>query len=344
MTSYNFTLSNKKEWKNICKKINNLDFYYNPEFHNLYKLRYINSEPNAWVFSKKDKLFLYTFNLTQVLSEKMNNKNIYDISSTYGFLGPVSNSNDEDFISEAWIEFDKWALKKNIILEFIRFNPLLNNHEIRHKDTSIEFNRFIAVSNFENGTQHFDKNIPSKTKNMIRKAKKNNFKTKKIDFKKYYKDFYSIYRETMSRNNAQKFFQYDLNYFNLLSNFDETKFYGIFDNNKLIAGGIFFLKSNIASYHLGACKKEYLKFGLSNLYLYDASIDFCKKGVKFLNLGGGRTTDKEDSLLKFKRDNSTELRKFFIGKRILNNGIYDYLGKKFAKEKKNNNNLIFYRN
>ena len=58
MTSYNFTLSNKKEWKNICKKINNLDFYYNPEFHNLYKLRYINSEPNAWVFSKKDKLFL----------------------------------------------------------------------------------------------------------------------------------------------------------------------------------------------------------------------------------------------------------------------------------------------
>ena len=31
---------------------------------------------------------------------------------------------DENFILDAWQKFDDWAVKQNIILEFIRFNPL----------------------------------------------------------------------------------------------------------------------------------------------------------------------------------------------------------------------------
>ena len=31
---------------------------------------------------------------------------------------------DENFILDAWQKFDDWAKKQNIILEFIRFNPL----------------------------------------------------------------------------------------------------------------------------------------------------------------------------------------------------------------------------
>ena len=44
-------------------------------------------------------------------------------SSTYGCRS-VSNTMDENFILDAWQKFDDWAVKQNIILEFIRFNPL----------------------------------------------------------------------------------------------------------------------------------------------------------------------------------------------------------------------------
>ena len=64
---------------------------------------------------------------------------------------------------------------------------------------------------------------------------------------------------------------------NILINWQikKTEFYGITQNNILVAGGIFV--SNHCIIPLGVCSSDYLKFGLSNLYLYDASIEFIKK-------------------------------------------------------------------
>ena len=94
---------------------------------------------------------------------------------------------------------------------------------------------------------------------------------------------------------------------------------------------------------MGVCSNDYLKFGLSNLYLYDASIQFIKKKVLFMNLGGGRSTAANDGLLKFKRDNSTDLKEFFICKRVINKRIYEIISEEFKIDKNQNNKLIFYR-
>ncbi len=343
MSFLSFNLNTKLKWKKYCEKFENFDFYFTPEYHHLYQSRYRHSKPFAWTYNKGNNFFLYAFNLTSVPNIKWKNKKIYDISSTYGFVGPISTTKDKKFLSEAWKEFDVWAKEKNIILEFIRFNPIIENQVYKHNNSKIEFNRYIAVSDFTKGVDIFKSQIQSKTRNMIRKAIKNNFETKEVKLSDFKKEFYNIYKSTMKRNKAKNFFYYDLKYFNFLCDLKETKFFGVFLNNKLIGGGIFFVNNASAIYHLGACKKEFLKFGVSNLYLYDASINFCKQKIKYLNLGGGRTTDKNDTLLKFKRDNSTELRKFFIGKRIINKKIYDYICKKFSGDKIKNNNLIFYR-
>ena len=79
------------------------------------------------------------------------------------------------------------------------------------------------------------------------------------------------------------------------------------------------------------------------MYLYDASIQFIKKKVLFMNLGGGRSTAANDGLLKFKRDNSTDLKEFFIGKRVINKRIYEIISEEFKIDKNQNNKLIFYR-
>ncbi len=343
MNIYNYNLSNKELWEQFLEKFENIDFYFYPDFHDLYKLRYSKAQPNVWIFEEHDNIFLYPFNLTEIDLQINQGKKFFDISSTYGFVGPISTTNDPKFISAAWNEFDIWSNKNGIVLEFIRFNPLINNQKISHKNTVIEFNRYVGISDYRHGENYFKDKIPSKTKNMIKKASKNGFETKKICFKEIKNDFLKIYRETMKRNKANTFFDYDEKYFEKLCDFNQTQFYGIFHENNLVAGGIFFVTNGIASYHLGACKKEFLKFGLSNLYLYDASLDFIKNEVNFMNLGGGRTTSNQDGLFKFKRDNSTEKKKFFIGKRIINSEIYNFISSKFGEKKKNSNRLIFYR-
>ena len=62
-----------------------------------------------------------------------------------------------------------------------------------------------------------------------------------------------------------------------------------------------------------------------------------------MNLGGGRSTAVNDGLLKFKRDNSTDLIEFFIGKRVINKRIYEIISEEFKIDKNQNNKLIFYR-
>lgn len=344
MNSQSFNLLNKKKWNEYLKKFSDIDFYFHPDYHDLYKLRYQDSEPYLWVYEEKKNIFFYPFNKSKINLDFLRGKNYFDINSTYGFVGPISNTKDKNFISNAWSEFDIWTKDQNIIVEFTRFNPLKNNHDICHNKTLLEFNRYVAISDFREGETKFNLSILSKTKNMIKKAKKNNFKTLKLNFKLFKSEFKNIYYKTMKRNKANSFFKYNSEYFDKIAKFKETEFYGIQHNNKLVAGGIFFNFNSIASYHLGACLNEYLRFGLSNLYLFDASIDLIKKGVKFMNLGGGRTTDPNDSLLKFKRDNSTELKKFFIGKRIINNEVYELILKNFKyKNNFKKNKLIFYR-
>ncbi len=338
-----YNLKNKKEWDSILSKFDNLDFYYFSNYHDLYSLRYDGSVPCLWVYEKSEKTFVYPFNLTEILLKIDDHQKFFDISSTYGFVGPYSNSNDENFINDAWNNFDEWCLKKNIILEFIRFNPLLNNEKISHKNTKIEFNRDICISDLSKGLQYFENKIPSKTKNMIRKAVKNNFLVKKKKFKDIKDEFIKIYNQTMIRNNANKFFIYDQKYFDKIDQISNKKFYGVFIKDELIAGGIFFLNQNNALYHLGASKKEYQQYGLSNLYMHEASIDMLEQGVKYINLGGGRSQDKSDGLFRFKKNNSTDLKKFNIGKRIINDEIYSILIHKFKNLKQNNDKFIFYR-
>ena len=143
MNIYNYNLTNKKSWEGFLNKFKNIDFYFHPDYHDLYKLRYNKSEPNVWIFENCGEIFLYPFNLTEINFHENNNDKFFDISSTYGFVGPISTCNDPKFISSAWKEFDIWSKDNGVVVEFIRFNPLLDNQKISHKNTVIEFNRYV---------------------------------------------------------------------------------------------------------------------------------------------------------------------------------------------------------
>lgn len=112
MAQYSFSLKNKSIWYQFLNKFKQLDFYFTPEYHELYKFRYKNAKPLVWIYHKDKNFFIYSFNLTPIPKIQLNKKKIYDISSTYGFVGPISTTKDKKFLSDAWKEFDFWAKKK----------------------------------------------------------------------------------------------------------------------------------------------------------------------------------------------------------------------------------------
>ena len=66
-----------------------------------------------------------------------------------------------------------------------------------------------------------------------------------------------------------------------------------------------------------------------------------KEGFKLFCLGGGKTPDPDDTLLRFKKRFSKKYFNFFTGKKIHNKEMYDFLcQKKLQYENKNHINSI----
>ena len=77
------------------------------------------------------------------------------------------------------------------------------------------------------------------------------------------------------------------------------------------------------------------------IMLYLIAEFYKNQNYKTLYLGGGRSTNENDSLLKFKMGIGNRYEDFWIGSNIYNQNYYDELGslKKYIQ----NNKILFYR-
>ncbi len=97
---------------------------------------------------------------------------------------------------------------------------------------------------------------------------------------------------------------------------------------------------------MSATDPKYSALGAGNLALWHISNFLIEQGISFFNLGGGRTTNPQDSLWKYKRSNSIGETAFYIGKRIINAKVYHEVFDVWNTTKAQNyptSNLLFYR-
>ena len=93
-----------------------------PQYVDTYcKFQLSNSSTINWLYRENDKFLIYSFIKTKI------NEDLFDIQSAYGYSCPLSNHNDSLFIERSQNSFSEWAKDNNILVEFIRFHPLLEN-------------------------------------------------------------------------------------------------------------------------------------------------------------------------------------------------------------------------
>ncbi len=298
------------------------DVYFTPEYYSLYQ-NYGDGDARCFVFEQDGVVVLYPFLINPIttLGYKLD-KEYYDIQGAYGYNGIITSSEDADFIT-FWESFDAYCQENDIVAEFTRFHPLLNNQRLASPKMKTFFSRHTVALDLTDDDIWMHQ-ISSKNRNMIRKAEKEGVTIVENDD---YETFRRLYDGTMTDLHAEDFYFFPKSYY------DEYKqtFKGesmlclAMLDGKAIAGSMFLFSDDYAHYHLSARDREYSRYAANNLILWYAIQKAKERGCKWFHFGGGTTGNDDDSLLKFKKEFSKTLCEFWIGKRVHNLAVYDQI-------------------
>ncbi|WP_052356449.1 GNAT family N-acetyltransferase [[Clostridium] dakarense] len=334
------TYYDKLEWKAKLNGIDDIDIYFTPEYCKIYE---DNGDGEAKLFEYEDEdvIILYPFlcRVINKLNQFSNLKNkVYDISTPYGYGGPLikiknQNKEVENSIKSFSNEFHKYCLSENIISEFIRFHPLLQNQNIFKDIYKLKKHNTIVFNCTEKDIEEiWNNDLQKSARNAIRKSRKNGIEVFVCDANsKNYNDilnqFKTLYYSTMDKRNASNYYYFNKRYF---SNFRELlrnnhKIFYVKYDKKIVAASIVMVMGDYIHMHLSASNKEYLYLSPNNSMDYEIIKWANYKGYKFVHHGGGTSSDPDDKLLKYKASFSKDKSDFYLGYKIHNRDVYKKL-------------------
>lgn len=275
----------------------------------------------------------------------------FDFETPYGYGGPISNCDDKVWNEKALKTIIQYLADQKYLAGFVRFHPLLNNADLcRNIFTVIDDRKTIAIDTSVSEEEIWQNQIHSKNRNMIRKAEKNGLLFIRDNEFKYLEDFKHLYNSTMQRLDADDFYFFDDEYYSRFVEIYKGKgFLGcISKDSEIIGAALFMYENDYGHYHLAGSNREYSSLGANNLLLWKVACEMHKEGIKEFHLGGGTDSDEENSLFKFKRAFSPNIKQFSIGKMVFNRDVYDSVCKDWAernpeKAEKYKHHLLKYR-
>lgn len=244
----------------------------------------------------------------------------YDLETAYGYGGIYSNSEDVEFLQQASDAYIKHCQEQNIIAEFTRFHPFNQTPQTMpdYFNFLSEDRDIVYVDTSLTQTERWAK-YSKNTRNILRKCAKNlNFEPcTTLD------DFITLYQKTMDKNAADSFYYFDRSYFERLISMPQVELYNVLYEGKVISSTFFLWGDDFGHYHLSANDYEYRAHN-ANYFILDSLFDVAgQKNIPKVQLGGGRTNQTDDSLLKFKHKFSPLSKSFSIAGKIFNKPIFD---------------------
>ncbi len=246
-----------------------------------------------------------------------------DFATPYGYGGWLIEG---EMTEKLFQTYENWCRKSGIISEFVRFHPVVKNHEKASLFYEVIQLGEVVCMDLESPETIWN-NITSKNRNVIRNAIKNGVKIYSGRCPEIYETFRRIYNSTMETVGAEDYYYFEPEFYtSVLNDLPQNAqvFYAVKDET-VIAASIIFAANRMMNYHLSGSMREYSSLAATNLLLYEAALWGSANGYKSLYLGGG-VGSGEDSLFRFKRTFfKGELNHFFIGKKIYNQKKYDEL-------------------
>lgn len=346
--SYWLDNSQKGEWKTWINKLPPIhrDVYFDPEYVALYENKLTSA--NYFIYANNRDVFVYAF-LKQSIEQT---EDYFDITTPYGYGGPLSSTKDTHFLSEAIARFNQEAHRHNIVAEVIKFHPLLDNHRGLKRVYPGRISR-ICPTVYVDTTVDEDcqwKNVYSRiNRQEINKAKRAGIQVEFVQSVDSWKAFEKFYAENMIFLKANNFYIFSPTYYEKIRQNLKNKYTLVSCSldGEIISVMLVLLGFEFAHCHLIGTNPEFISKDVNKL-LYHELFLWCKQnGYKKYHIGGGRTNDEDDSLFKFKRNFSKNVGSLHVGENVINAKIYNELCNEWVKRNPQTSTfgrLLFYRN
>ncbi|WP_042348349.1 GNAT family N-acetyltransferase [Bacillus massiliigorillae] len=329
----------KQKWNDALSRFHKSDLYY---YHGYCSLSYLMGDGEPYLFFFEDDnecLVCYPYIKRRIelpfMNDDMLKEDVFDIITPNGFGGPLTQNISEKTIGKFRRDFEEHCQKENIISEFIRFHPIIQNHHYLEECLEVIYDRETVYIDLTKSEEEIFNNYHKNHKRNIHKAISNNFEFRvlaKDEAMLLIKDFYILYKETMDKVGATPYYYYSIEYLTsfLLDLDKHCRIAAVFDEGKLISAALCMFNEEYIHYHLGCSKKEYLHLGINPFLFHHLALWSKKVGCRALHLGGGHIG--RDSLFQFKhRFNDEGTLDFYVGRKIHNISKYNLLVRNWEK-------------
>lgn len=307
-----------------------LDIYFEPNYGKLHE-KIENGESKVFEFNSSFGTVSHMF-IKRQIPYKIDNKIYYDIITPYGYGGPyiknLKSGNKERLIREFIFAFQEYCERNNIITEFVRFHPILNNALDFIDCYDVNYIRDTVGTNLSLYDNPFESEFSKSCRKDIRRALRKGVTYRIIEHPNDMSVFKKIYYSTLQRNIADDFYYFDDNYFQQCIKLFRKNIILVeaIYNKQVIAMGLYFIYKNMIHAHLSGTLREYISLSPAYILKYAITLWGKENGYDLIHHGGGRTNSADDKLYIFKKQfgKNTSF-KFYIGKKIWNDEIYKKL-------------------
>ena len=267
-----YTLEDSDTWDKIVKSFKDYDVYWLSGYVKAFKI-HGDGEPLLFFYEKGNTRGINVVMKRDIardphFSGLMSENTYFDFSSPYGYGGWIIEG---ECYSNLFEDYEGWCVNNNIISEFTRFHPLLENYKKCSGNYEvIPLGNTIAMNIVS--PDIIWNNITSKNRNMIRKAKKNGVVVYSGRYPEIFQTFRNIYNSTMDKDNAEKYYYFSSNFYqSILNDLPQNAqvFYAVYENN-IIAASIILAANGKLNYHLSGSIKDRLIYCFMKLLYGDA--------------------------------------------------------------------------
>lgn len=295
--------------------------------------KYLNSIYKDWysiLVRDQENLFFKT-----IIPISIKNERYFDAMDVLGYPDLFIDSENKQFINKAIQSYSNCCKELGIIAELMRFDPLDNTNLLKVKNTSnmsIVYERPISYIPLKNSKEE---QILVYTPSCKRRVKMGEKLFDIFMFNKTSENlgiFINIYYASLRRVNAESFWFFSPEQLSCLFSLPNTSIWVARQkNSQEIVSSALVLKDKTVAYSLLFANNDLSgNPGANEALLHEVAYFLSKENIKYFCLGGGRSSDLNDSLHKFKKKfTGNVIRNLPLGFIIHNDEVYKKLCNKY---------------
>jgi len=315
------SIHDKLEWNAYVSKAVEYDFYHTWHYHTLDTV----GSPLLFIY-ESDEGFIGL----PLIKRPIPGTSYYDLTSVYGYTGPISNMAmhciPENVIEAFKKEFIRFLADGKFVSVFSRLTPFCQQTNILARFGGLHNNGLTVALDLSIDDDTRRKGYRNSTLPTIKQAWKKGIVVKEAKGPEAVATFASIYLENMQRVGASKMYLFDERHFDKLINTDEydARILMVCDGDIAMAGTIVTFTNGVIQAFLIGTRNEYRKYSPSKFLVDEICLLGKSLGMRYYNLGGG-VGFKEDSLFTWKAAFSPLHLPYKTWRYIANPAVYNAL-------------------